>query len=73
MTLTAKQAAAQTSAEAVHYARPGVWALLDAAELVFARMRPRQRGRAAQAARVAALRKRLGEMERDGQHQTQGV
>lgn len=60
---TAKQAAATTRAEAVHYARPGVWALLDAAELLLSRMRPRQRGRVAQKARVAALRARLEEME----------
>lgn len=61
--LSARQAAAQTNAEAIHYERAGVWALLDAAELIYTRMRPRQRGRTAQAARVAALRKRLGELK----------
>jgi len=58
VTPTAKQAAAITAAEAVHYDRPGVRTLLDAAEFLLARMRPRQRGRAAQKARVAALRAR---------------
>jgi hypothetical protein len=61
--LSAQQAAAQTNAEAIHYTRAGVWALLDAAELIYTRMRPRQRGRTAQAARVTALRKRLGELK----------
>jgi len=62
VTPTAKQAAAITAAEAVHYDRPGVRALLDAAELLLARMRPRQHGRAAQKARVAALRARWEEL-----------
>lgn len=62
MTLTAKQAAARAYALSVDYERAGVRALHDAAQVFYTRMRPRQRGRAAQGGTVTGLARRLAEM-----------
>jgi hypothetical protein len=62
VTLTAKQAAAQAYALSVDYERAGVWALHDAAQVLYARMRVGQRGRPAQRGTVAGLARRLKEM-----------
>jgi hypothetical protein len=59
---TRKQADAFAYEAAEHYDRAGVRAMLDVAELRLARMRPRQRGRAAQAGAIAGLARRLAEM-----------
>ena len=59
---TRKQADAYAYEAAGHYERAGVRAMLDVAELLLARMRPRQRGRACQAGAVAGLTRRLAEM-----------
>lgn len=64
---TAKQAYARTWELSADYSRCGVLALQSGAQAVYRDMKPRQRGRAAQAARVRALGARLKALETDEQ------